>query len=128
LAKLTEIAVDVRQGLLETVGVDSEFSTNNGRCSIMLKLSVETDTKTIAEAIALENADAWCDKFGQVHLGISPFYSIKDVDQSVLSAIKVIHVLLGLHAVCEVKPKNFAQKLLHSLTDIMKIQKQANGK
>jgi hypothetical protein len=45
-----------------------------------------------------------------------------------LFSVKVIHVLLGLHAVCEVKPKNFAQKLLHSLTDIMKIQKQANGK
>lgn len=125
---LAKIAEDVREGLLETVGVESQFSLDNNRCSMILKLSAETDTKTIAEAIALENADAWCDEFGQVHLGISPFFSIKDVDQTVLSAIKVIHVLLGLHAVCEVKPLTFKQKVFQAVSDVLQINKSLNKK
>lgn len=114
--------------MLETVGVESLFSLDNNRCSMILKLSAETDSKTIAEAIALENADAWCDEFGQVHLGISPFFSVKDVDQTVLSAIKVIHVLLGLHAVCEVKPLTFKQKVFQAVSDVLQINKSLNKK
>lgn len=119
---------DVREGLLETVGVESEFSFIAGHCSMILNLPSETDTKMIANAIALENADAWCDEKGRVNLGINPEFSVKDVDQTVLCAIKVIHVLLGLHAVCEVKPKSFGQKILASIIEVMKIQKEAARK
>ena len=120
---IVKIAEDVKQGLLETVGVESDFSLDDNRCSMLLKFSAEVDSKTIAEAISLENADAWCDEFGQVHLGISPFFSVKDVDQTILSAIKVIHVLLGLHAVCEVKPLTFMQKVFQSISEVLQIQK-----
>lgn len=122
------MAKDVREGLLETVGVESEFSFAGERCSMILKLAPETDTKMIANAIALENADAWCDKNGCVNLGINPDFSVKDVDQTVLCAIKVVHVLLGLHAVCEVKPKTFTQKILASIVEVMKIQKEVSRK
>jgi len=125
---LLTMAKDVREGLLETVGVESEFSFADGRCSMILDLPSETDTKMIANAIALENADAWCDENGRVNLGINPDFSVKDVDQTVLCAIKVIHVLLGLHAVCEVKPKSFGQKILASIIEVMKIQKEVSGK
>jgi hypothetical protein len=118
----------VRQGLLETVGVESQFSLDANRCSMILNLSAEADIKMIVEAIASENADAWCDDLGYVHLGISPFFSVKDVDQTVLSAIKVIHVLLGLHAVCEVKPKNFKQRFFQSIADVLQINKSLNQK
>ena len=122
------MAKDVREGLLETVGVESEFSFAHGRCAMILDLPFETDTPMIANAIALENADAWCDENGRVNLGINPDFSVKDVDQTVLCAIKVVHVLLGLHAVCEVKPKSFGQKILASIIEVMKIQKEVSGK
>ncbi|MCD9186045.1 MAG: hypothetical protein LUM44_06410 [Pyrinomonadaceae bacterium] len=125
---LLNMIKDVREGLLETVGVESEFSFIDGRCSMILDLPPETDTKMIANAIALENADAWCDEKGRVNLGIDPAFSVKDVDQTVLCAIKVVHVLLGLHAVCEVKPKSFTQKILASIIEVMKIQKEVSGK
>jgi hypothetical protein len=122
---LTKIAEDMREGWLETVGVESRLSTIGTRCSMILELAPETDTATVARAIDLENVEAWCDENGRVNVGISPLYSTKDVDQAVLCAIKVIHVLLGLHAVCEVKPKTFMQKILSSVMEIMQAQQKA---
>lgn len=125
---LLTMGKDVREGLLETVGVESEFSLDGDYCSMILRLPPETDTKMIAEAIALENADAWCDETARVNLGINPQFSVKDVDQTVLCAIKVIHVLLGLHAVCEVQPKSFMQKILASVMEIMQAQQKFSRK
>ncbi len=125
---LLTMAQDVREGLLETVGVESEFSLDGDYCSMILKLPPETDTRMIAEAITLENADAWCDETARVNLGLNPHFSVKDVDQTVLCAIKVIHVLLGLHAVCEVKPKSFMQKFLASVMEIMQAQQKVSRK
>jgi hypothetical protein len=123
-AVLESIAQDVRDGLLETVGVKSAFSIDDGRCSMVLELPEETDTKLIARAIDAENVEAWCDESGKVHVGINPWYSTKDVDQTVLSTIKVIHVLLGMHAAdTEEQPRTFKQKLLKSISEIIRIQK-----
>ncbi len=125
-AVLESIAQDVRDGLLETVGVKSAFSIDDGRCSMVLELREGTDTELIAQAIDVENVEAWHDKDGKVHIGINPWYSTKDVDQTVLSTIKVIHVLLGMHASdLEESPKTFKQKLLKSIAEIMQIQKSA---
>jgi D-Tyr-tRNAtyr deacylase len=120
---LTAIAKDVRGGLLETVGVESSFSMDDGRCSVVLELPVGTDTELVARAIDLENVEAWRDDAGKVHVGINPWYSTKDVDQTVLCTIKVIHVLLGIHATDTEQPKTFKQKLLSSVADIMAAQK-----
>ena len=121
---LESIAQDVRCGLLETVGVESSFSTDDGRCSMILELPEGTDTELIARAIDAENVEAWRDERGKVHIAINPWYSTKDIDQTVLSAIKVIHVLLGLHAADAKEPlKTFKQKLLKSISEIMQIQK-----
>ncbi|MEP6901762.1 MAG: hypothetical protein ABJA66_08430 [Actinomycetota bacterium] len=122
---LNAIAADVRGGLLETVGVESSISLEDERCSMILALPATADPKKIAEAIDAENVEAWQDGQNRVHLAINPWYSTKDVDQTVLCAIKVIHVLLGLHAVCEVKPKTFGQKLLSSLRDVLNAQQEA---
>lgn len=124
---INAMAADVRDGLLETVGVESWLSLEGDRCSMILELPAGTDTKHIAEAIDVENADAWCDEKGRVNLGINPWYSTKDVDQTVLCAIKVIHVILGMHAVCEVPPKTFGQKLLSSVMDVLKAQNEAKN-
>lgn len=122
------MAKDVRAGLIETVGIESDLSLEGEYCSIILNLPPETDTQMIAKAIALENADAWCDAKNRVNLGINPEFSVKDIDQTVLCAIKVIHVLLGIHAVCEIKPKSFGQKILSSIMEIMLTQqKSAKG-
>ena len=122
---LTAIAKDVRGGLLETVGVESSFSMDDGRCSVVLELPVGTDTELVARAIDLENVEAWRDDAGKVHVAINPWYSTKDVDQTVLCTIKVIHVLLGIHATDTPQPKTFKQKLLSSVADIMSAQKSA---
>ncbi len=124
---LNAIAADVRGGLLETVGVESSLSLDDERSSMILDLPDGADSNLIARAIDAENVEAWCDTRGNVHVAINPWYSTKDVDQTVLCAIKIIHVLLGLHAVCEVKPKTFGQKLLSSLMDVMNAQKAAGS-
>ncbi len=124
--RLTVIAAEMREGLLETVGVESRLSLGGTRCSMILELAPETDAELVARAIDLENVEAWCDENGRVNVAISPLYSTKDVDQAVLCAIKVIHVLLGLHAVCEVKPKTFMQKILASVIEIMQAQQKVS--
>lgn len=127
---LSEIVRDMREGLLETVGVDSSLAMDGGRCSVVLTLPAGVDTETIAQAIDLENIEAWRDEFEKVHIGISPWYSTKDVDQAVLSAVKVIHVMLGIHAADmeAAKPKTLGQKLLASFAEVMQIQKGADKK
>ncbi len=120
---LTAIAGDVRGGLLETVGIESSLSLDDGRCSVVLELPAGTDAELVAQAIDAENVEAWRDDAGKVHVGINPWYSTKDVDQTVLCTIKVIHVLLGIHASDAAQPKTFKQKLLSSVADIMAAQK-----
>jgi len=127
-AVLKAIADDVRNGLMETVGVESEFSIDEGRCSMRLEFPTETDTELIARAIDLENIEAWRDLEGKVHIAVNPWYSTKDVDQTILCTIKVIHVLLGLHAVCDVKPQTIGQKILASVMEVMNAQKTAQRK
>lgn len=123
---LLAVAADVRAGLLETVGVESSLQETE-KCSMMLALPDKAETAALARAIDAENVEAWCDAQGQVHIGISPWYSTKDVDQTVLSAIKVIHVLLGLHASDSenVQTRTFSQKLLKAVSDVMLIQQNA---
>lgn len=128
LAVLEAIAADVRNGLLETVGVDSVFSMDEHRCSMRLALPPETGTELIARAIDLENIEAWVDAENRVHIGISPWYSTKDVDQAVLCTIKVIHVLLGIHAADNATPQTFGQKILSSIADVMNARKTAQSK
>lgn len=122
-AVLESIAADVRGGLLETVGIESYFSIDDGRCSVILELPEKTDTDLIARAIDAENVEAWRDSDGKVHVAISPWYSTKDIDQTVLCTIKIIHVMLGIHASDNEKPKTFKQKLLKSINEIIEIQK-----
>lgn len=124
---LEAIAADVRGGLLETVGIESRLSLDEERCSMILELSAGTDTKHIAEAIDAENIEAWCDSSGRVNIAVNPWYSTKDVDQTVLCTIKVIHVLLGLHAVCEVPPRSLKQRLIKSISEIMQIHQNVKN-
>jgi hypothetical protein len=95
---LAAVANDVKQGLQETVGIDAEMI--EGECAaVVLTLPADTDTELIARAIDLENVEAWCDNEARVLVAIGPWYTTKDVDQVVLSITKVVHVLLGLHAI-----------------------------
>ena len=131
-ATLSAISSDVRTGLLETVGIESKL-TEGERASIVIELPSGTDTESVARAIDMENVEAWCDEEGRVHVAISPWYSTKDVDQTVLSIIKVVHVLLGLHAddtqqSTQKRPKGLVQKFLASFVEIMLIQKRLEEK
>ena len=120
---LTAVAEDMRQGLLETVGVESSLSIDGGRCSMILELPEKADTEQIAQAIDLENIEAWIDDENRVHIAVSPWYSTKDVDQTVLSAVKVIHVLLGIHASDNAPSRSFGQKIIAAIMDVMNAQK-----
>ena len=120
---LTAVAEDMRQGLLETVGVESSFAMDGGRCSMVLELPEKADTKKMARAIDLENIEAWNDEDGKVHIAVSPWFSTKEVDQTVLSAVKVVHVLLGLHATNENQPRTLKEKIISSISEIIKLQK-----
>lgn len=129
---LESIAEDMRGGLLETVGVESRLSFEAGKCSIILELPQGINTPHIARAIDAENVEAWCDRQNRVHVAVNPWYSTKDVEQAVLCAIKVIHVLLGLHAGDKQAPlsppMSFTQKLLKSISEIIDIQQKARKK
>lgn len=122
---LNAIAEDVQSGLLETVGVTSAFSIDDSRCSMLLELPAGTDTKLIARAIDAENIESWTDERDKVHIGLNPWFSTKDVDQAVLCTIKVIHVLLGIHATDTEQPKSLKQKLLASVAEVLQIQQNA---
>lgn len=98
---LAAVAMDVANGLAETVGIRCAWDTElraDERSSVIIELPPSADPEYIARAIDLENVEAWCDENRSVHAGIGPWYSIKDVDQVVLSITKVVHVKLGLHA------------------------------
>lgn len=124
-AALEAVYVDVRQGLLETVGVDSVVVIHESCASIALILPEGTDTEQVARAIDAENVEAWCDENGRVRVGISPWLSTKDVDQTVLSPVKVIHVLLGIHASDAAQPKTLKEKIFSSVAEIINIQKNS---
>jgi len=123
-AAIDAVFADVRQGLRETVGVDCALVIDE-RCSVVLDLPDGTDTEQIARAIDLENIEAWRDDTGRVHVGISPWLSTKDVDQTVLSPVKVIHVLLGIHASDAAQPKTFKDKILSAAAEIINLQKNS---
>lgn len=126
---LASIAADMRVGLLETVGVESAFAVDGERCSMILELPAETDTEYIARAIDAEQVEAWRGAAdGKVHVAVNPWYSTKDVDQAVLCAIKVIHVILGIHATDTPAPQSFAQKLRSSLAEVLAIQSDSAKK
>lgn len=122
-ATLEAVFNDVREGLLETVGVDCALSIED-RCSFVLRLPENADTEQIARAIDLENVESWRDENGRVHVALSPWLSTKDVDQTVLCPVKVIHVLLGIHATDNAAPPTFGQKVLSTVAEIMNIQKK----
>ena len=126
--KATEAAIDavfadVRQGLRETVGVDCILEIDE-RCSVVLDLPDGTDAEKIARAIDMENIEAWRDETERVHVCLSPWFSTKDVDQTVLSAVKVIHVLLGVHAADNAAPPTLKQKIFGAVAEIMSLQKK----
>ncbi|MDQ3256938.1 MAG: hypothetical protein M3R15_24115 [Acidobacteriota bacterium] len=121
-AALDAVAEDVRIGLSETVGIGSTW-VEGDRSSVVLEMPPGTDTEQIARAVDLENVEAWCDEDGRVHVGISPWYSTKDVDQVVLSITKVIHVMLGLHASDAKQHKGFIKRILASAAEIMTLEK-----
>lgn len=126
LQVLESIAKDIRGGLLETVGIESSFSIDGKRCSMTLDLPEETETEQIALAIDAENIEAWLDDAQKVHIAVNPWYSTKDVDQTVLSTIKVIHVILGVHASDNVKSLSLKEKLMSSVMEIFEAQKKTN--
>jgi hypothetical protein len=126
-SSLDAVFADVREGLLETVGVDCSLVIDDELCSVVLDLPAGTDTEMIARAIDLENVESWRDETGRVHIGISPWFSTKDVDQTVLAPVKVIHVLLGIHASDSTRPQTFKQKFLSAITEITNIQKKSKG-
>ena len=123
LATLEAVFDDVRGGLMETVGVNCTLSIED-KCSFVLDLPEEVDTAQIAQAVDLENVEAWRDENGRVHVALSPWLSTKDVDQTVLCPVKVIHVLLGIHATDNAAPPSFGQKILSTVAEIMNIQKK----
>lgn len=122
-AVLKSIASDIKSGLLETVGVASAFSLDDERCSMVLELPANTDTKLVAKAIDAENVEAWLDRQNKVHIAVSPWYSTKDIDQTALSTIKVLHVLLGMHADdANGQSETLKEKFLRSISEIVKVQ------
>lgn len=104
---LAAIAADVRQGLLQIVGLESEWWTDDPeKASVLVDLPAAIDPAYAAEAINLENLEAWLDAERRLHIAISPFYTTKDVDQTVLCVVKVVCQFTGIIDV-ETDPRGF---------------------
>lgn len=124
---LQAVAEDVEQGLLDTVGIRSRM-VEGERAAMAIELSPEADPAFIAQAIDMENVEAWLGENGKVHVAIGPWYSTKDVDQVVLTTTKVVHVLLGLHSVCALPPpekNSLGERLKHSVAEVLTLLKAA---
>ena len=126
LRTLQEIAREIKQGLTETVGVECEFEMSD-RAAVVLKLAPAAlgkySARQIAEAVDRENIEAWCDEQNLVHVGINPWHTAKDTDQTVLAVIKVAHVLLGKHATAEdaARAQTFADKIKLRLHEVLQL-------
>ncbi len=122
---LQAVAEDVEQGLLDTVGIRSRM-VEGERAAMAIALPPDADPAFIAQAIDLENVEAWLGEDGEAHIAIGPWYSTKDVDQVVLTITKVVHVLLGLHSVCALPPPEkhgLAERLKHSVAEVLTLLK-----
>lgn len=124
---LEAVAADVRAGLAETVGVAARLNEGE-RASVVVELPAlprELTPEYVARAIDMENVEAWCDAQLQVHVGVSPWYTTKEVDQVVLSITKVAHVLLGRHASDTLQDGGrFWQRWLRAALEIAELQKR----
>jgi len=124
---LEEICVDVRAGLAETVGIGVEFALGE-RASVVLLLPAqapEFDPVRFALAVDMENVEAWCDEANRIHVGLNPFHTTKDTDQTVLAITKVVHVQLGLHANDSVsmQPATLLQRLFAAANEVVDVQR-----
>lgn len=105
---LAAIASDIKEGLLQTVGLESEWWTENPeKASVVIYLPENINPEYAAHAIDLENLEAWIDDKKRLHIAISPFYTTKDVDQTVLCIVKVVCEFTGL---IDVKTTDFYHK------------------
>jgi hypothetical protein len=96
LQALAAVAADVNQGLVETIGVESEWVAEDTRCSVRLLLPDGIEPHFVARAIDMENVEAWVDGEDFVRVAIGPWFTTKDVDQTILAVIKVVHEFTGL--------------------------------
>jgi hypothetical protein len=92
---LASVASDVREGLMETTGLESIW-VEGAVASVVVELPSGVDPGFAAKAIDLENLEAWLDDAGKLHVAIGPWYSARDVDQVILCVIKVLHEFTGL--------------------------------
>lgn len=126
---LAAVAEDVRQGLLETVGIHSR-QADGSKAAVVLELPAGADARQLAQAIDMENLEAWCTG-DEVYVAIGPWYTTKDVDQVVLCVTKVVHVLLGLHAapVCELPAaRSFSARVLAAAAQVLTLQRHYSDK
>lgn len=94
---LAAVAADVCQGLAQTVGVQAAWTEGERACVTLVLPTKDFDTEYIARAIDLENVEAWVNEKGAAQVGIGPWFTTKDIDQTVLAITKVLHVRYGMH-------------------------------
>lgn len=92
---LAAVASDVRLGLLETIGIESEW-VEDKPCSVKLHLPDVIAPDYVARAVDLENVESWLDEQGCVRVAIGPWFTTKDVDQAILAVTKSCKDSLGL--------------------------------
>ena len=88
------VAQQVVQGLFETLGMTARLTDDLD--GVALVLDDDVHLGFVVESINLEGA--WSEVRGeQVVLLVQPWFSAEEIDQTILSAVKVLHVLLGIH-------------------------------
>lgn len=88
------VAQQVAQGLYETLGMTAQVTRDLD--GVALTLDDDVHLGFVAESINLEGA--WSEvRDEQVILLVQPWFSAEEIDQTILSAVKVMHVLLGIH-------------------------------
>lgn len=88
------VAEQIVQGLRETLHIETSIADDLD--GVLVPLDDDVDPGWVAEAINLEGAWATV-REPHLLLLVQPWFNAEEIDQTILSCVKVLHVLLGMH-------------------------------
>jgi hypothetical protein len=91
------ICRQVAHGIVDAIGLNAWPSPDHD--GVWVELPAGSDIAHVAQSIELEGAAARpADGVPYLLLLVQPWFDAEEIDQTILCCLKVVHVLLGVHA------------------------------